>query len=154
MTSTHVAGVLDLTFLDIKEEADLERGIADRLTGADSPSKSGKVKKTEEIKAIRLANNLIENLDILCGPLSRALDCSAILWIDLSFNSIKAVPESFVNLFPNITTIYLHANRISRLSVIKKISEMKNLKSLSLYGNPVEEHKVGDSTFSLLMFLS
>jgi hypothetical protein len=188
MTSTPVAGVLDLTFLDIKEEADLERVLNERIhlfSGAvtssggmmagSSPASTGfgglpgspvggggsanfepmlgntqgsptqstrRRGNSEDIKAIRLANNLLENLSILCGPLSKVLDCSKILWIDISFNHIKNIPEAFIAQFPNITTIYCHANKIAKLSVVKKFSGFAALKSLSLYGNPVEEHKV------------
>ena len=147
MTSAHVLGVLDLTFLDIKEETDLERGISERTATASDLANFGPIdspkKKKEEIRAIRLANNSIENLSILGGPLTKAgIDCSNILWIDLSFNCVKNVSESFLSTFPNVTTIYFHANRISKLSVVKKMSALSQLKSLSLYGNPVEEHKV------------
>ena len=136
MTSSHVQGVLDLTFLEISEEADVERGLSERLPLMTSPSPT-KSKKSEEIKAIRLANNAIENIEIL-SVLSRHFDCSTVAWIDLSFNTISKIDEGFGALFPNLTTIYLHANQISRLSEIRKLSIFANLKSVSLYGNPVQ----------------
>lgn len=64
-------------------------------------------------------------------------------WLDLSFNQIASLGsgESISAAFPNVTTIYLHANKLSRLSQLKKLKAFPNLKSLSLYGNPIEEHK-------------
>jgi Leucine-rich repeat (LRR) protein len=63
------------------------------------------------------------------------------MWLDLSFNQIGSVNESLVATFPNVTTLYLHANQITKLSHIKKLSGFTHLKSLTLYGNPVEENK-------------
>lgn len=63
------------------------------------------------------------------------------MWLDLSFNQIGSVNESLVSTFPNVTTLYLHANQITKLSHIKKLSGFTQLKSLTLYGNPVEENK-------------
>lgn len=180
MTSSHVIGVLDLTFMEIKEEADLILAITERgkhilpnspgkltkliiddfsngtkdensskiaspentvviTNGFDSPTK-GK-KNREEVKAIRLTNNNISNLVILVNPISNTLDTFKVLWLDLSFNLIKKISEEFIQAFSNVTTLYLQANQISRLSEIKKFSKFAELKSLSLYGNPVEEHK-------------
>ena len=44
-------------------------------------------------------------------------------------------------MFPNLTTLYLHANQITKLSNIKKLAGLTQLKSLTLYGNPLEENK-------------
>lgn len=145
-----VAGVLDLTFMDITEEADLERVLTEKFSApqaADSPTRTTR-RKREEYRAIRLANNSIESLDILGGPIAKYLDCTKIQWLDLSFNAVRRVSDGFLEAFPNVTTLYFHANRISRLSEIKKISNFSQLRSLSLYGNPVEEHKV-----SLMIFV-
>lgn len=140
MSTGVVQGVLDLTFLDLKEEADIERVLVDKILTVESPSKTGRI-KSEDVKAIRLANNNIEDLDIL-ACLSRGVDCTKVLWIDLSFNEIKIISESFLSQFPNATTIYLHANQISTLVEIKKLAVLESLKSISVYGNPVEEKKV------------
>ena len=89
----------------------------------------------------RIANNLIQDVTVLCSPLSRLIDTSKVLWIDISFNQISQFDESLVAAFPNLTTLHLHANNITKLTEIKKISKFPKLKSLALYGNPVEEHK-------------
>lgn len=64
-----------------------------------------------------------------------------VMWLDLSFNQIGRIDESLAATFPNVTTLYLHANQITKLSHIKKLSGLTKLKSLTLYGNPVEENK-------------
>mgnify|MGYP002835679151 CR=1 FL=1 len=104
---------------------------------AESPKK----REPELVKAVRLSNNLLENMDFLNGPFLATIDTSHILWLDLSFNKFVNVSEAMATNFPNVTTIYLHANNISRLSQLKKLKLFPNLKSLTLYGNPVEEHK-------------
>ena len=112
-----------------------------KKTSESSPSSPTRKKQPEVIKAIRLGNNSISMFQILYQPLSLGLDVSTILWIDLSFNNLSAVDEEMANALPNLTTLNLHANQISRLKELKKISAFKNLHALTLFGNPVEEHK-------------
>ena len=112
-----------------------------KKTSESSPSSPTRKKQPEVIKAIRLGNNSISMFQILYQPLSLGLDVSTILWIDLSFNNLSAVDEDMANALPNLTTLNLHANQISRLKELKKISAFKNLHALTLFGNPVEEHK-------------
>ena len=106
-------------------------------TGSGSPKK----KKYEEIKAIRIANNSINNLKILVNPFSTLFDTTKVTWLDISFNQIEKISLEIFEIFPNITALYLQANAISRLSEIKKLEKFPCLKSLAIYGNPVEEHK-------------
>jgi hypothetical protein len=149
-----VKGVVDLTFLDIKDEALLALNLNDKVqranftltsisnstTGAGSESPS-KTKSQPEIKAIRLSNNLITDTAIIVTPIMRCFDTSKILWLDLSFNHITTISASLATQFPNITTLYLQANQISKLTEIKKLGSLTKLKSLALYGNPLEENK-------------
>jgi len=71
------------------------------------------------------------------------IDTREIQWLDLSFNQISSLgsAEGVSAALPHVTTVYLHANKISRLSELKKLKFFPHLKSLSLYGNPIEEHK-------------
>ena len=165
----HTKGVLDLTWLDLSSEDQLAEHLKAQVISQMSPSKKKAVlaskdtnqntqtmngmddgsalpptspkREAEAVKAVRLSNNLLENMEHLNGPFISAVDTSQILWLDLSFNKFVNVSEAMATTFPNITTIYLHANNISRLSQLKKLKMFPNLKSLSLYGNPVEEHK-------------
>ena len=162
MATKHTLGVLDLTFNEISNEASLTSSLVNGISSQiSSPSKkatlrefteisnretagnaeSPKKREPELVKAVRLSNNLLENMDFLNGPFLATIDTSHILWLDLSFNKFVNVSEAMATNFPNVTTIYLHANNISRLSQLKKLKLFPKLKSLTLYGNPVEEHK-------------
>ncbi|CAM9597609.1 unnamed protein product, partial [Ectocarpus fasciculatus] len=93
-------------------------------------------------KAIRLANNELAKLEMIINPiLTLQFDPNNILWLDLSFNALSGVTELLAEHFPNLTTLYLHANKISRMSDIRKLSGLSKLKSLTMYGNPVEDNK-------------
>jgi hypothetical protein len=155
----HTRGVLDLTFMDIDSEETLtERIRTEYALQIKSPSKRkgntavlagevpavGKSKVAEEkVQAVRLSNNRVKTLDTLVGPMVANIDSKDIQWLDLSFNQIQSFghAENVSAAFENITTIYMHANKVSRLSQIKKLKAFPKLKSLTLYGNPIEEHK-------------
>ena len=149
MASSHVKGVLDLTFLDIKDESDLQNSLhSDRVLSiplaTTSPSNSPTRRRKqalEEVKAIRLANNEISLLQHIISPISNFIDTTKITWLDLSFNHIERLDLAIFTVFPNVTTLYLQANHISKLSEVKKLEGFPNLKSLAMYGNPIEEHK-------------
>ena len=100
-----------------------------------------KKKQTEEIKAIRMANNFICNLQILISPFCSMLDTSKVTWLDVSFNQIETLDPLIFEHFPNISALYLQANKISKLSEIRKLEKFQRLKSIAIFGNPVEEHK-------------
>lgn len=143
MTQPVVDGVIDLTFLDIRDENDFQtqfqthleqynrssspsktRGSPDH--GMESPS-SGTKRSRKEVKAIRLGNNYLSSVEIIHSIPAR-IDSSKILWLDLSFNEISTISEDFALYFPQVTTIYLHANKISKLSEIKKLAKFQNLR--------------------------
>jgi Leucine-rich repeat (LRR) protein len=71
----------------------------------------------------------------------RKLVAGNIKWLDLSFNSISFIDPKVVLALPNLSTLYLHANEINNLSDVAILRHLTNLKSLSLYGNPIEENK-------------
>ena len=99
-----------------------------------------KINSQEVWKALRLGNNSISTIRVF-ESISTHFDHTLIQWLDLSFNHLARVDESLVALFPNLTTLYLHANQITKLSNIKKLAGLTQLKSLTLYGNPLEENK-------------
>jgi hypothetical protein len=165
--TTLTDGVLDMTFLNIEDEADFERGLKERIdlyhrqleaarkknkTGASSPTSKSSPTHTHEMtlsgmdsfpfKAVRLGNNSIDDLMIIIGPLSRKIDCSKILWLDMSFNQVERIPQKFIETFPNLRSLYLQANKIEKLGNIKKLMQLEHLRQLLLFGNPMEEKKV------------
>ena len=155
MSSPIVEGVIDLTFLDIREDSEVSSQLTLKLHPPAAPSSpSGKTSqltalgetqsptksRKDEIKAIRLGNNLLRRMESLY-VIPAQLDGSKLLWLDLSFNDFTAISPDLANHFPNLTTIYLHANKITNLQQIKHLMPLMELRSLSLFGNPVEEKK-------------
>eukprot|EP01039_Chlorochromonas_danica_P006116 gene6116-6734_t len=183
MANPDVDGVLDMTFLDIRDESEFQSLFSQKVEAyhrPPSPSSRGRTASSLKhgdtlggtrhntsspgntgngdspggertrprsptrmkgpIKAIRLGNNYLSSVEII-HSIPAHLDSSQILWLDLSFNYISSISEAFSSYFPEVTTIYLHANKITKLSEIKKLSKFEKLRSLSLYGNPVEENK-------------
>ena len=61
-----------------------------------------------------------------------------LLWIDLSHNHLTVIDEDLVNYFPQVKTLYLHANYIQDFTIIQKFSKLTRLQTLTLYGNPIE----------------
>ena len=94
-----------------------------------------------EIKALRLGNNSITEMNSICNPILLTLKPDLITWLDLSFNSLTQIDVQVAEGLPNLTTLYLHANRISKISNVKKLANFSSLKSVTLYGNPIEENK-------------
>lgn len=166
MSNKLIDGVLDFTFMDISTENDFRHRLEDyfnphhhhshenhsseeskntfhesnskKSTGSDHSNKLRTFK--HEIKAVRLSNNSIKSIDIL-RILPNYLDTNKILWLDLSFNQITSLSETILNLFPNLTSIYLQSNLITKLSDLKKLGLLTYLKYLVVYGNPVEGNK-------------
>ena len=153
--STHTAAdvVLELTFFDVAEESDLHSSLDEKyptlkLKSEDSGASKGVgsedpklLRQLKQQKAVRLSNNLIRNMSIIIAPLQPILTFDNIRWLDLSFNQITGVSDAILTAFPNLSTLYLHANKISKLSDVKKLSTLTSLRTLSLYGNPIEEKK-------------
>jgi Leucine-rich repeat (LRR) protein len=61
-----------------------------------------------------------------------------LLWIDLSYNYLESIESEIVTSFPLLKTLYLHGNYFSNLDDVKKLGGLKNLHTLTLYGNPIE----------------
>jgi len=94
-----------------------------------------------QTNAIKLGNNQISALPpasfhpILREVLERPRYLS---WIDLSFNLLEEVPQVLVN-YQRLSVVYLHANRIQKLSQARMLAELTNLRSLTMHGNPCEQ---------------
>lgn len=99
----------------------------------------------EAYKAIRLSNNSLRDPTCFAAPLLSSpllhIDFDQITWVDVSFNNLPAITDAFVQLLPNLCTLNMHANAVTRLSDIKKLASLKRLRSLTLCGNPVAESR-------------
>ena len=99
--------------------------------------------KGSELNAVgvRLNNNQLTNLDGLEGFLEAVLDDpSELRWIDLSHNRLTRIDPVLLR-YPKLSCIYLHGNRVERLSEVDKLGALEGLTKFTLNGNPVEETK-------------
>jgi hypothetical protein len=64
-----------------------------------------------------------------------------LLWIDLSNNHLKEIDEDLGRSFPLLKTLYMHGNHIMDMTQILRFSELHELQTLTLYGNPIEHVK-------------
>lgn len=118
------SSALDFSFHDISAIPELLN-----FLNKDSPRSS----------AIRLSNNHITNLKGLTETFGMVLAPSEqVLWIDLSFNKLNSLDE-VVQSYPNLRVLYLHGNAIENLSKLDKLSNLKELRNLTLHGNPVAD---------------
>jgi len=93
-------------------------------------------------RALRLSNNnflSLEGLDIVTEKIV-ADPFQNLSWIDLSFNSLEEIHECILK-FVNLKTLFLHANKIRKLTEIDKLAKLPHLRSLTLHGNPLEEER-------------
>ena len=154
--------VMNLSFLEISSLRDLPAKLnivappKEAAASAEDAAKPHHEKKHEPHRrrrlkccSVRLSNNRIASIegtpDDEFSQLSAALnevvvDIGALRWIDLSFNSISRTGDAF-SAFPDVTVLYLHANNISSFSQVKPLGELKDLRSLTLHGNPIEDKK-------------
>ena len=108
--------------------------------GSETTTSPTKIRRNEEIKAVRISNNRIERIDVIFS-MSLTVNFEAILWLDISFNGIKKISKDLAVTCPNLTTLYMQANQVTKISNLKVLHSLTKLKSLTLFGNPVEESK-------------
>jgi len=140
-------GVLDMSFNELADKKDIDAciGVMEKAEeherGGAPLSPMKKKRRMDETKAVRLGNNNISDVNVLVDGLSSVVDPLNIHWLDLSFNNIECLTEAFATSFPNLSLLYLQANQITKLTQLKRLSYFKNLKSLTVFGNPVEQSK-------------
>jgi len=61
-----------------------------------------------------------------------------LIWIDLSYNYLTTIDEEILK-FPNLQCLYLQHNYIKDLGEVRKLARLMSLKSLNLFGNPIEQ---------------
>ncbi|KAI9142009.1 hypothetical protein BKA69DRAFT_1166372 [Paraphysoderma sedebokerense] len=106
-----------------------------------NPSISTKIQPKLVTTALRLNNNRFYSLDGLDVAVGKVLENKENLkWIDASFNELTAI-DQVLSQFPNITHLYLHANRISSINTLEFLENLPKLHTLTLHGNPVASHK-------------
>jgi Leucine-rich repeat (LRR) protein len=62
-------------------------------------------------------------------------------WLDLSFNKLTSLSTELAE-FSSLKIMYLHGNLLTELGkVLQTLRNLSQLYSLTLHGNPLEEHK-------------
>jgi Leucine-rich repeat (LRR) protein len=62
-------------------------------------------------------------------------------WLDLSFNKLTTISTELAE-FSSLKIMYLHGNMLKELGkVLQTLRSLPQLYSLTLHGNPLEEHK-------------
>ena len=58
-----------------------------------------------------------------------------LLWIDLSYNYLTKIEDEIVENFPQLKTFYFHGNYVENMEEVRKLGSLKDLTTLTLYGN-------------------
>ncbi|KAJ8410846.1 hypothetical protein AAFF_G00188030 [Aldrovandia affinis] len=92
-------------------------------------------------RAFRLNNNKIKDLTGFSDALTILLSEPFMLaWVDLSHNVIPHIDPVLTEL-PELRVLYLHGNKIAKLSEVDKLGVLPSLHTLTLHGNPIENQK-------------
>jgi len=137
---------LDYTFMNITKLEDIIK-LDESEEDSNNPSNLSLIEnqnirlKHSGITTLRMSYNRICDLASLHSCLSHLItDPSRLQWMDLSNNMICKIGCSLEN-FKHLSVLYMHANDIKSFNSIKPLSDLDKLSSLTLHGNPIEEHK-------------
>ena len=93
-----------------------------------SKAKKKQLVVIEETRTLSMNNNYIPSISGLGNLLKEIMYSSEkLLWIDLAHNHLTGCDEDLCSYFPNVKTLYLHANYITDLSIILKFTKLKEL---------------------------
>lgn len=96
-----------------------------------------KVVKTR-CSSLFLNNNELRELAGLSTVLSKVMwGHNNLLWLDLSSNYLTKI-DLEISEFPNLKTLYLHANYITEMEEVEKLQNLSSLRILTLHGNEIE----------------
>eukprot|EP00802_Teleaulax_amphioxeia_P027829 Tamp_29295.p1 GENE.Tamp_29295~~Tamp_29295.p1 ORF type:complete len:253 (+),score=42.71 Tamp_29295:41-760(+) len=93
-------------------------------------------------EALKMGNNMLTALPPAFNIIIREIIDTPrnLSWIDLSFNLLEEIP-SVLSSYTNLNVIYLHANRIRKVTPGQCVGlvDLPKLRSLTLHGNPCEQ---------------
>ena len=102
----------------------------------DAPGTGSGERKCHTHAGLRLNNNEFASWDYFDHAVGDVVqDPQDLYWIDLSFNKFATISSALTD-FRGVGSINLHANNITRLAEVDKLSSLKGLKYLTLHGNP------------------
>jgi hypothetical protein len=104
-------------------------------------SKSHKLILKEQIVSIKFNNNEINTWEGFDEGLATAMAYSkGLQFLDASFNKLQTI-GTCLSEYADLRVLYLHGNAISRLKDIDRLKSLKQIRKLTLHGNPVEDNK-------------
>lgn len=143
---------IDFTFHDLScltecltQDPTNEKNIGDTTARSEEEEESTERPKIKS-NALRFSNNNLgdeiwEELEPICSKL--VCNLSDVEWMDLSFNSLTTIDNRLPELFPNCKVLYLHGNKLAQMNDVKKLSNMRQLRTVTLHGNPLAENTDG-----------
>uniref|UniRef100_A0A673FR73 Leucine-rich repeat-containing protein 51 n=1 Tax=Sinocyclocheilus rhinocerous TaxID=307959 RepID=A0A673FR73_9TELE len=86
---------------------------------------------------LRLNNNFLSDLTGLMDTLSALYaEPTRLAWLDISFNEFQHIHPVLTQL-KELRLLYLHGNRICKLSEVDKLAVLPFLHTITLHGNPI-----------------
>ena len=136
--------ILDFSFRELEDVRDITQCSVSDVHESSPPQEekdSNSPKLHRHITTVRMGSNRLKDLDQLHECLSHVMHSSErVRWFDFSSNCIQRVGISLAK-FKDLTVLHLHANNIKNFNEIKPLSELIKLTNITLYGNPIGEHK-------------
>ncbi|CAH8526398.1 unnamed protein product [Dicrocoelium dendriticum] len=135
---------LDYSFMDIKDPPDILKSqprIYRGLTLECPKNQDGKW-LTRSFKATNNQLTELSEMPNILAELFGSFDW--VTWLDLSCNKINAIPVSIQKL-TRLKLFYLHGNQIKYFQDVQRLTKLKELKKLTLHGNPIENEKLSSA---------
>ncbi|XP_016098027.1 leucine-rich repeat-containing protein 51 isoform X1 [Sinocyclocheilus grahami] len=114
--------------------------VSDMLSDEPNPG-TRPLKRDSEQKilsaTLRLNNNFLSDLTGLMDTLSTLYaEPTRLAWLDISFNEFQHIHPVLTQL-KELRLLYLHGNRICKLSEVDKLAVLPFLHTITLHGNPI-----------------
>ncbi|PNF38262.1 hypothetical protein B7P43_G11618 [Cryptotermes secundus] len=138
ITAAGVSPPLDFSFRNLTSVEDLGDTKPRRGVKRYRKSPSG----LYDCYALRLNNNHLMSVRGIHAILYQVVERpEQLTWLDLSFNKLTSISTELAE-FSSLKIMYLHGNLLTELGkVLHTLRHLSHLYSLTLHGNPLEEHR-------------
>ncbi|VVC34337.1 Leucine-rich repeat,Leucine-rich repeat domain, L domain-like [Cinara cedri] len=128
---------LDFSYRNLESLDELNRNEKTWPLSVRGTPKKGRQSKRYRTSSFWLNNNHFKHVNGLKNLTNILFEKTDYLsWLDLSSNRLTVISDEFL-LFPNLSMLFLHQNNIQNLSEVYKLRKLKELKTLTLYNNPL-----------------
>lgn len=126
---------------EVAEEGQQEGDVGEAVVDKPLRSKSNKLILKEQVVSIKFNNNEINTWEGFDEGLATAMaNSKGLQFLDASFNKLQTI-GTCLSEYADLRVLYLHGNAISRLKDIDRLKTLKQIRKLTLHGNPVEDNK-------------